>query len=745
MSSQAPILSPLRGTFTLGLLLVCSLSSQAEPVQPPLTHIGDVTTLAQGPLLRGRPVQVTGIVTVCEPDWDGRFFLQDSSGGIFVDHFGPRPPLGSVVRVDGVSAPGSFAPIITLAHCELLGTAPLPEPREPPIKDVISGLHDSQRIQVQGMVRSVRLQGNRFIVDLLVGGVRLPVVTPAPAGIDPQAMVGRQALVRGTAAATSHERLRHLTHVNLFVPTASDFIIQPGDTPDPFDFSVMPLSEVGGFRRSQSADGRVHVRGVVTHVREGGELFLQDESGSMLVREPRAQDLRAGEVVDIVGFVDTENYLPVINDALVRRRREPLREPIVKRVDEAELLDGCHPYALVSLRGRVLSGVLMRARKPDGSAGRTVLSWTLANERITFIAEMEVPRDAQDASLLPVGAIVRVDGLVDSDTTEMGRPDHLRLLIPSRERTEVLKAPPLFTKERLAQAFGVGGLVALAFSVWTVTLSRKNARLQVAVEERERARHELAEAYEKLDMRVRERTRQLRSEMSSRKSAEVQFKAILGERTRLAQELHDTLVQTLVGISFQLDTAAKLFDRGSADGRAYLETGRELIRQSETELRHSIWDLRSRALDLFDLSRALTEHGSRIVGGAGLSFSVRCEGSPRPLPEVVEENLLRVSQEALANTVRHAKATNVELCLQYGEREVVLEIRDNGRGLEALSESIADKRHFGLVGMQERMQRIGGRLEIEAAPGQGVLVRASVVVPPAAEVAGLAHVKELTI
>jgi len=714
-------------------------------VQPPLTHVGDVITLAQGPLLRGRPVQVTGIVTVSEPDWDGRFFLQDSTGGIFVDHFGPRPALGSVVRVDGVSAPGSFAPIITLAHCEELGTAPLPEPKEPPMKDVIAGLYDSQRIQVSGMVRSVRLQGNRFIVDLMAGGVRIPVVTPAPPGIDPQAMVGRLVQVRGTSAATSHERLRHLTHVNLFVPTAADFIVQPGDPPDPFGFTVMPLSEVGGFRRSESADGRVHVRGVVTHVREDGECFIQDDSGSMLVREPRAQELHVGEVIDVVGFVDTEHYLPVINDALIRHRREPLREPVVKQVDEAELLDGIHPYALVRLQGRVLSGVLLRARRPDGSAGRTVLSWTLVNDRITFLAEMEVPRDVQDASLLPVGALVRVDGLVDSDSTETGRPVHLRLVVPSREHTEILKGPPLITASRLAQALGVGGLVALVFSVWTVTLSRKNARLQVLVEERERARHELSEAYEKLDERVRERTRQLRSEMSSRKSAEVQFKAVLGERTRLAQELHDTLVQTLVGISFQLDTTAKLFDRGAPEARTYLETARELIRQSETELRHSIWDLRSRALDLFDLSRALNEHGARIVGGAGLAFSLRCEGQARPLPEVVEENLLRVSQEALANVVRHSKATSVELCLRYLDRELILEIQDNGQGLGALNESIADQRHFGLVGMHERMKRIGGRLEIEAAPGQGLRVRASVSVPPAQEFAGIAQVKELVL
>jgi signal transduction histidine kinase len=745
MSSHNHPLHAFREALFLALLLACVSPLCAEPASAPLTRIGDVTALAQAPLLRGHPVQVTGIVTVSEPDWDGRFFLQDSSGGIFVENFGPRPVLGSVVRVDGVSAPGSFAPIITLAHCEELGMAPLPEPRQPPIRDVIAGLYDSLRIQVQGMVRSVRLQGNRFVVDLLVGGVRLPVVTPAPQGIDPQAMVGRLAQVRGTAAATSHERLRHLTHVNLFVPSASDFIIQPGTPSDPFDFAVIPLGEVGGFRRSESGDGRVHVRGVVSHVREGGELFLQDASGSMLVREPRAQAFHAGEVVDVVGFVDTENYLPVINDALVRQRREAPREPVVKQVDEAELLDGLHPYALVSLRGRVLSGVLIRARRPDGSPGRTMLSWTLANDRITFVAEMEVPRDTQDASLLPVGALVRIDGLVDSDSTENGRPVHLRLLIPSREHTAVLESAPWLTAGRLVQALGVGSLVALAFSFWTITLSRKNARLLVAAEERERARRELAEAYEKLDERVRERTRQLRSEMSSRKSAELQFKAILGERTRLAQELHDTLVQTLVGISFQLDTAAKLFDRGSAEARGYLETARELIRQSETELRHSIWDLRSRALDLFDLSRALTEHGTRIVGAAGLAFSVNSEGQPRPLPEVVEENLLRVAQEALANVVRHSRATSVELRLLYREREVVVEICDNGRGLDTLTESITDKRHFGLVGMQERMKRIGGRLEIEAAPGQGLLVRASVSLPPAGEVPDLAQVKELAI
>jgi signal transduction histidine kinase len=120
------------------------------------------------------------------------------------------------------------------------------------------------------------------------------------------------------------------------------------------------------------------------------------------------------------------------------------------------------------------------------------------------------------------------------------------------------------------------------------------------------------------------------------KSAEVEFRAVLTERTRLARELHDTLEQALTGIALQLDTASKLFARNPAEARKPLELARDFLHQSQLELRRSIWDLRSRELEQFDLAEALAIASRQLAAGTGIFIDQETAGERRRLPEIVE-------------------------------------------------------------------------------------------------------------
>jgi len=198
---------------------------------------------------------------------------------------------------------------------------------------------------------------------------------------------------------------------------------------------------------------------------------------------------------------------------------------------------------------------------------------------------------------------------------------------------------------------------------------------------------------------------------------------VLTERTRLARELHDTLEQALTGIALQLDTSSKLFQRNPEDASQRLELARGFLRQSQIELRRSIWDLRSRELEQFDLAQALAIGSRQITAGTHIKVDLEMIGERQRLTEVVEESLLRIAQEALTNVVKHANASAVTIRLAFGTETVSLEIKDNGTGFVADQVAGRHEGHYGLLGMSERAKRLGGRLDISGSPGEGTTVR----------------------
>jgi signal transduction histidine kinase len=271
--------------------------------------------------------------------------------------------------------------------------------------------------------------------------------------------------------------------------------------------------------------------------------------------------------------------------------------------------------------------------------------------------------------------------------------------------------------------------VSIAAVGWTVMVSKKNAALNVLVREKEKARLELREAHDQLEERVKERTAQLKLQITARKELELQSKATLAERTRLAQELHDTLEQALTGVALQLDTATKLFEKEPDGGKNHLEIARNLVTESQTEVHRSVWNLRCRALEQFDLPEALLMSSQQIAGGSNLRVEMKAQGRVRPLPEIVEENLLRIAQEALFNVIKHSGATQTEIELDYGPKNVVLQVKDNGKGF-ALDDCAGPREgHFGLLGISERAKRLHGEITFSSAPNAGTTVRVRIPIP----------------
>jgi len=204
------------------------------------------------------------------------------------------------------------------------------------------------------------------------------------------------------------------------------------------------------------------------------------------------------------------------------------------------------------------------------------------------------------------------------------------------------------------------------------------------------------------------------------------FSLVLEERGRLAREIHDTLAQGFVGISSQLDAVALTLNGHVDLARKHLELARKMVRHSLTEARRSVMDLRASALEGHDLPAALSEAAHQWTAGSAVQIRVDVEGESRALPEETEQHLLRIAQEAVTNAVKHARASQVRIHLAVAGRKLSLSVADNGRGFEQDEAFSEVGGHFGLLGMRERAERLGGELQLHSEPGQGTEVEVTV-------------------
>jgi len=203
--------------------------------------------------------------------------------------------------------------------------------------------------------------------------------------------------------------------------------------------------------------------------------------------------------------------------------------------------------------------------------------------------------------------------------------------------------------------------------------------------------------------------------------AQREFSAVLGERNRIAREIHDTLAQGYVGISVQLEVLAGLLRMSKVEAAAkHLDMTRGYVREGLADARQSIWALRSQDSG----ETTLPVNLRRMVEaeqGAGLEARFSIFGAYRPLPPGTEREILRVAQEAIHNVKKHAGARQLSVQLEYGASEIALDVRDDGQGFAAGDAPTPG--HFGLTGMRERAAVIGGTLEVTSEPGGGTTVR----------------------
>jgi len=195
--------------------------------------------------------------------------------------------------------------------------------------------------------------------------------------------------------------------------------------------------------------------------------------------------------------------------------------------------------------------------------------------------------------------------------------------------------------------------------------------------------------------------------------------AILSERNRMARDIHDTLAQSFTGVIMQLEAAKRAAVRGTlADATQHLDRASDMARLGLTEARRSVRAIRPRALRDGTLPMALAGVLKRMSHGTELNAELRVDGEQRVVPEDWQEGLLRITQEFLTNTIKHSKARNFRATLSISIAKVELQLVDDGQGFDPQVETDG----FGLIGMRERADQMGGKFLLRTKPGEGTAI-----------------------
>ena len=697
--------------------LVCSIAAaDATADMPVVRRIADLNAAenaADGKIVR---FDITARIT--QPGVPGKrsFVAEDETGAA---RFGTNPSVshlcptnaGDIVHIRGVTTHSqSRARRFANDTCEIElvrhGTRPAPIPisghelydREDVFQRLVSiegTVHDAFRDEIDPLYSFIVLNSGGVIVyailfsesvtsaelDALVGSA-VSVV-----GIDDENGLGGRAMIK---------RL-----VN--IDTISDITILPASAADPFD--VPPISEPAlprGATLSESSRRRANGH-VVAVWDAASSALISTGNGELLrvdLRTPPAP--RYGECVEVVGLPETDLYRVNLTRAIWRPAPcRPFVEEAPVDVTAEQLVSS---RSDVTIKNAMLHGRAVRIR------GVVRGLPAIGLERGKVYLESEQSLIPVDASSCPeafdgvsAGCLVEVSGTFVNDT-ENWRPNRVlpqirEVLIAVRRPGDVrvLARPPWWTPGRLLVL--VGALVAVIFGVfaWNVAL-RRRAELRG-------------------------------KELAAEQVSHVTSKLKVYERTRLAVELHDSLSQTLTGVSMGIDSALDIAGDMSEELKRQLEYTSKAIEACRTELRNCLWDLRSQALEESDMNAAIQLALSQIVSRTTLN--VRFEVPRSRLSDRTAHTILRIIRELAANAVRHGNATSIKIAGSIDGGKLRFSVTDNGNGFDPERAPGVAEGHFGLEGIRERVGHLDGEVDIRSSQGHGAKVTIAFEIPSA--------------
>jgi signal transduction histidine kinase len=700
-------------------LLANACATAADAAAPKARPIGDLLALTSDAIAARPLVRIEGIVTVAQP-----LLVQDDTGAIFVNDLAVwskgQPvaairALGARVGVTGRLTPGGFVPMVLADAIDVLGSGELPPADPIELGTLFGGAATGRRIAIDGIVQGSRDDAATWVLVVESAARRLFIDLPKDVfPDDPGTLVDARIHCAGSVLAVRNTRGDFLGPVVRVVRREDLAVLEPAPS-TAFEAPLVPLEAIARYRSPALNGRRFRTAGTVTCRVPGEFLCLQSGLNGIRVSTLDTQPLAVGDEVEVAGFLDSSADVGRVVEAVVRRTGSgPSLEPLpispadILRVNGEAVARGAmatpssYEGCLIEFPARLVD------QQVHADGGWMTLAAGETNVDVTFVG----PGFESLARLEP-GSRIDVTGVVKLDFTE-SRSGQLARRQPSVERLGVLirepgdvrlvEPPPWWTPRRLLAAVAASLAAVVASLAWIWSLRR-----EVAIQSSRAA-----------------------DEAAARREAAVDYEITLRERNRLAANLHDTILQTVTGIGYQLKACLRTTGDGSADaldGTAkHLDVARKMVDHAAEQLRGTVWSLRSLPLEggtFHDSLQALVE---RVGAGHPAGITIEYRGPHPDLPDYVVGNLILVIQEAVHNALHHGDPRTVRIIVGHEPAgpAIEVEIGDDGCGFTPGAQRGPTQGHFGLEGMRERVQRIGGRLSVESTPGAGTVVRATI-------------------
>ena len=431
-------------------------------------------------------------------------------------------------------------------------------------------------------------------------------------------------------------------------------------------------------------------------------ILLRTAAGDLVRAELKPQPPpQYGDHIEMAGVPETDLYRINLSRAIWRKTSGPafLEEaacPIA--LPEIWINSVGLPYKNVWFHGHAvrLRGIVRTLPTLDAESGRMYI------ESDSFIVAVDASACPKALDGVTIGCTVEVDGTYITET-DIWYPScvfpHVRdiiIAVRTPKDIRITAYPPWWTPQRLFMLVGV--LLAVVFGIfaWNVALHRRAER---------RGKELAAEQLDNVTSRLK-----------------------VYERTHLAVDLHDSLSQTLTGVSMGIGSAMDSIGAGETALRQRLGLVARMVEACRTELRNCLWDLRNQALEEESMERAIRLSLAQILDRT--SLHVRFNVPRARLSDNTAHAILRIVRELAANAIRHGRASSIWIVGSIENGMLRFSVRDDGVGFDpALAPGVAEG-HFGLQGIRERIERFEGLLKVASRPGEGTKVTVAISVPP---------------
>jgi diguanylate cyclase (GGDEF)-like protein len=465
----------------LGLLLAGRLAC-AGPELTVLTHARDVRNLSPEEARRSYPVHLRATVTFVDTG-PGEVFVQDETAGVFVfehDSVSDAPlHAGQVVDITGFTTPADFAPSITKAHLKVLAMGPLPKPKRRLFEELVGGKEDGQWFELDGVVRSGQIRGNRLFLSVAtVGGSFVAIMPEFPADWN-RKLVDARVAVLGVLAAVFNER-RQSAGVRVFVP-GSDFVrIQETAPPDVFHLPEETAISVGRFHPLEQLSRRIRVRTSVIALEPGIAMYVADSTGNLEVQPIPGCAAEPGDLVDVVGFPSVIEGRPGLQDSLCRKAGRGLPIAVVPVQAQDVIPPQVHtdPSGYGFAAGTRYDGSLVRIEGSllGSSDHPEAVTLLLKSAERSFTATL--PSFA--GRTLPhweTGSRLRLTGICLITYDPYHRAQFFRILLRSPDDVAVLARPSWWTLRNSIWTLCLLAMACLAGTAW-ISVLRRHVSLQ---------------------------------------------------------------------------------------------------------------------------------------------------------------------------------------------------------------------------------------------------------------------------